>query len=366
MTPELSRIYTYKELCELFNQKYRDGKSKMYQLREWSRYFKWEHPVNPKTHKKGKKFLITEIYDKPKEKLDGRKNNGGYRENSGNIDRELQEIFCDYIYYCFKECPVDIKESVFHFVCELKFPIEMYSKKISEEYKEIRARIEKKIETQWISACKKLGVIGRINLLLDNHVATPIEEQRYHDYIKEFCGDRSFIQLSVGEKVKMYKNIYNHFGCNNINHGIYAKYKKIKDYTPAYTNYFDILIRMHELILDRIDKRINNAEAKYKNIMYINSLYENEVSCYAFTNQAIVDAMVEIMENNGIKGSRTVLNDFYYTNNSIQYEFDKLRDAVDAIRYNKIKIIDIQHENPLTLDENMLFDNVDLNLRKII
>ena len=49
MTPELSRIYTYKELCELFNQKYRDGKSKMYQLREWSRYFKWEHPVNPKT-----------------------------------------------------------------------------------------------------------------------------------------------------------------------------------------------------------------------------------------------------------------------------------------------------------------------------
>lgn len=39
-------------------------------------YFKWNNPTT-------QKFIIEEIYDTPKDKIDGRKNNGGVREGAG-------------------------------------------------------------------------------------------------------------------------------------------------------------------------------------------------------------------------------------------------------------------------------------------
>lgn len=72
----IGNIYTYKQLCKIFNIKPTDGNSKKSQLKEWERHIKWTKPTS-------QKYLITEVYDTPKEKTDGRKNNGGAREGAG-------------------------------------------------------------------------------------------------------------------------------------------------------------------------------------------------------------------------------------------------------------------------------------------
>ena len=60
-------IKNYKELCKLANMDIKAGNSKKIQLKELERYCKY--------NKIGNKFVIEEVYDKPKEKIDGRKNN---------------------------------------------------------------------------------------------------------------------------------------------------------------------------------------------------------------------------------------------------------------------------------------------------
>ncbi len=70
---ELGKIYSYKDLCEAVNDKYYSGgKSKQYQLRKWSRYFKWEYEINARG-KQTKKMIVTEVYDEPLPEEDGRR-----------------------------------------------------------------------------------------------------------------------------------------------------------------------------------------------------------------------------------------------------------------------------------------------------
>ena len=55
--------YTYKDLCEAVNDRQRGGDSKKAQLKKWARHFSWEYPINPKTGKPSKKFLIKEVFE---------------------------------------------------------------------------------------------------------------------------------------------------------------------------------------------------------------------------------------------------------------------------------------------------------------
>ncbi|WP_406542436.1 hypothetical protein [Clostridium ljungdahlii] len=74
---ELNKEYkNYKVLCIILEEKIKNGKSKKLQLQDWSRYFKY--------HKIGNKFIIDEIYDTPKEKIDNRKGHSGKNKNSRN------------------------------------------------------------------------------------------------------------------------------------------------------------------------------------------------------------------------------------------------------------------------------------------
>lgn len=69
-TPDISTITTanliigdyttYKKLCELLNEPYKNGNAKEAQLKEWKRYFDYE--------KIGTKFLILDVYSEPLEK----------------------------------------------------------------------------------------------------------------------------------------------------------------------------------------------------------------------------------------------------------------------------------------------------------
>lgn len=57
-------IKNYKELCSLLDEKQKTGEAKQIQLGNWQRYFSYS--------KQGHKFIIEEIFDTPKEKIDGR------------------------------------------------------------------------------------------------------------------------------------------------------------------------------------------------------------------------------------------------------------------------------------------------------
>lgn len=62
-------VKNYKELCALLGKEIKTGDSRNAQLKEFARYFEWE--------KSGHKFLITDIYNTPLPKEDGR-NKGKY------------------------------------------------------------------------------------------------------------------------------------------------------------------------------------------------------------------------------------------------------------------------------------------------
>lgn len=57
-------VKNYKELCNILNEKVKGGKSKQLQLKDFERYFKY--------HKEGNKFIIDQIYNKPKKKINNR------------------------------------------------------------------------------------------------------------------------------------------------------------------------------------------------------------------------------------------------------------------------------------------------------
>lgn len=65
-------VKNYKVLCELLEQETKTGKSRQLQIKDFSRYFEWQ--------KSGQKFIITDIYETPLEKVDNRKygNNSVY------------------------------------------------------------------------------------------------------------------------------------------------------------------------------------------------------------------------------------------------------------------------------------------------
>ena len=74
-------IPNYKKLCELLDEKVTTGTSKMAQLKELERYLRY--------HKSGNKFIIDEIYDKPLDKIDGRKNTKGNNNVYGKYIEQL-------------------------------------------------------------------------------------------------------------------------------------------------------------------------------------------------------------------------------------------------------------------------------------
>ena len=74
-------IKNYKELCKLANIEVKTGDSKKAQLKELERYCKYI--------KIGNKFVIDEVYEKPKDKKDGRKNN---KRKSADYIEDLELI----------------------------------------------------------------------------------------------------------------------------------------------------------------------------------------------------------------------------------------------------------------------------------
>lgn len=95
---EVDKTYTYKELCLLVDEPQKSGKSRILQKGNWKRFFDWENPTT-------QTFKILALFEPPKEKTDGRENNGGAREGAGR-SRKLQEEF-EYMLRAFVNREVD-------------------------------------------------------------------------------------------------------------------------------------------------------------------------------------------------------------------------------------------------------------------
>lgn len=61
-------IKNHRELCEILGLEYTKGKGREYQIREFERYCTY--------HKEKQKYIVDEVFPEPKEKIDGRANNG--------------------------------------------------------------------------------------------------------------------------------------------------------------------------------------------------------------------------------------------------------------------------------------------------
>lgn len=85
---EIGKEYKYKDMCKLLqiDEKSR-GKSRTLQLKNWARYFKFYKP-NPS----GQIFIVYEIYDVPKEKIDNRGKSEGSRNNYKGIYAEYIDV----------------------------------------------------------------------------------------------------------------------------------------------------------------------------------------------------------------------------------------------------------------------------------
>lgn len=81
----------YKEICEYLGEPvYQGGKQRQLQLKDWERYFSYK--------KEGYKFIITEVFETPKEKIDKRSN--------GNRSKYV-EPFMNYVMSTFDEKYLD-------------------------------------------------------------------------------------------------------------------------------------------------------------------------------------------------------------------------------------------------------------------
>ena len=76
-------VKNYKSLCELLDIEAKGGASKIAQLKEFNRYFEFE--------KQGHKYIITKIYENPKERIDNRMN-GNNTVFSDDIEKLILNI----------------------------------------------------------------------------------------------------------------------------------------------------------------------------------------------------------------------------------------------------------------------------------
>ena len=84
----------YKSLCDTLNEPIKSGKSKQIQLQDWKRYFNY--------NKNGNSFIITDIFDIPKEKIDNRKDNGG--NSTSIISDYIHDLICNELEECLGIC----------------------------------------------------------------------------------------------------------------------------------------------------------------------------------------------------------------------------------------------------------------------
>lgn len=84
------KIKNYKELCTILEEPVKGGKSKIIQLKEFSRYFEFEKQFNA--------FIIKKIYETPLNKIDLRSSGNNFKQLPGfKVDKKYKNskgVYC--------------------------------------------------------------------------------------------------------------------------------------------------------------------------------------------------------------------------------------------------------------------------------
>ena len=96
-------IKNYKELCAVLEIEARNGKGRILNHKEFDRFFEYE--------KQGQKYIIKNIYSKPKEKIDNRKNNRG--GNNSVFKEDFKKLMIYMLHKNRSECMLLSKSSMY-------------------------------------------------------------------------------------------------------------------------------------------------------------------------------------------------------------------------------------------------------------
>lgn len=114
-------VKNYKQLCQILEQPVKFNNSKLAQLKEFTRYFSYE--------KQGQKIIITEIFDNPKAKQDGR-----FKGNRSIFTDDIAYVLLEYIHKTNKHTfTLNELYSLLGFVNERYHLLEHYTK-LGKEY----------------------------------------------------------------------------------------------------------------------------------------------------------------------------------------------------------------------------------------
>lgn len=138
---ELEREYKWKQLCETLEEPYTDGNTRIKKLKELASLCRYS--------KEGQKYIIHEIYDKPKEIEDKRK--GRICEKKRNpkydilTDRERNNEFDGYYVYA------HIMDGKYMYIgkgCKARAMNSMYQRFNKEDYDKIEIKILARFENE--------------------------------------------------------------------------------------------------------------------------------------------------------------------------------------------------------------------------
>lgn len=155
----VGNIYTYKELCQLFEEPEKTSDSRVAQKKEWARYFSWSNPTK-------RKYKIEGIYETFREKQDGRKGNGG-NCTSKYLSLDNRIMFC--------------MEQREHMCCTISCLLTA-AELLSEEYMRNRWNHKEYDNTEW-SAGVVNHVFWRIDTIVINAGKSSLERLKRDGYL---------------------------------------------------------------------------------------------------------------------------------------------------------------------------------------
>lgn len=319
-----NQIYSYQELCELFNEQKKTGRSKQYQLKEWSRYFKFEKSINPKTNKVGNKYIITEIYDIPLEKEDGRGKSERSRKKTKYYDYFLP-VLKYYMFYNDGFCEERVSKMFtdFGLKCYVNEEEEhSWSDDIDYEYlNDILYARRRYIFDSCLERAynEKIIYFGK-DLYIQDERADPEEEEIY-----KFC-----------EQMEL-----KHFKINDEHEKCIKQFQLFTDYKEKRLEYYIAVKKRFIKMINRTDLETSDIYNKYwirwRDIdsldnCDLNELKEGFIEGVQALNDIIKDSLMDSLYKHKIKENKS---DEWFNNNVIKMEAytELARNVANTIKY---------------------------------
>ena len=182
-------VKNYKELCNILNEKVKGGKSKQLQLKDFERYFKY--------HKEGNKFIIDQIYNKPKKKINNRnieyikiieilildklannKNKGRIFLSKNKLLTELKMINENYTYCKYSSRPYKLSK----YLSINKTTIDEFYESTSSCLQRNLEKALNNLQSQFLITWRTQMTIGKINIKDTKNI---VKEIHFDDYDEE-------------------------------------------------------------------------------------------------------------------------------------------------------------------------------------